>query len=357
MILGWEYITYYTPDSHIYIAIAKELPSLKTTIFPLFYPLLLKSAYLIFHDYDVGAKFLNISLIIFILTFVKHKGFYWKEIWMLFTFSSLQSIYTMIWSENVILVLIILYSYYNYKFLKNEINPNLFLNVSCLLLLFMFATKYTSVFFLVANFIFAMYLVFKRKNDKATSYFLSTVISLILFSLYLVFNYILGGSFAGRRGIPTSFNYTEYFFSSLKNIPLSYDPFAIAIQKISIKIKLLYDLPYITIVPYFISYLVTAIVIMKFRKLRNKKIDSITIFYIITSLVFLLFTFISSYFTKIDIIDSRLLINFYLFLIVSVIYFMNENKIFIKDKYFLYGGVLSLIIYLVNLLIVKFLYR
>ena len=354
MILSWCYFNYYTPDSSVYIEIATHLPDLRTTIFPILYPVLLRLSAFVFGNYDFAAQLLNIILILFLFAFVKSKDFYWKEIWILFTFSSLQSIYPMIWSETLFLTIIILYSFYNFTFLTKGISSKKFIIINSFLLLLMIITKYSSIFFIGINFIFISYLIIVRNKKIAISYLLSMIISLLLFSVYFACNYILVGSFMGKRGVESDFDYLQYFFVSLKNIPLTYDPFSISIQRISIALKLKYDWTYITITSYMISYTITLILIFKFYRIKMKKYDTVIVFFILSSFTFLFLTFLSSYFTRIDIMDARLLLPFYVFLFICIIHFTHINKLYFKEKHLFVLGTLSLTIYMLNVIFCYF---
>lgn len=352
LLIGWSWTTYHSPDSYTYISIAKDLPNIKNTIFPIFYPLFLRLAESIFNSYDVAAKVINICCLIAIISFVKLKDFYWREIWVLLTFSSLQGIYPMIWSENLLLTLIIFYSYCQYKFLSNSMKSQQFILLNILLLFLMFLTKYNSIFFLIANFTFIIFLIGIGKRNLAFGYIISTIISLVLFFSYLTFNFFMVGSIVGKRGMTANFNYFSYFYESLKNISLTYNPFSIALQRISERIK---DyIPYSAKLNHLLSLLLTVILLVKFQKLQ-KHYDLITKFFFINSFVFLVFTFISSYFVTLDILDYRLLINFYLFLIFGVIQLMRNSNIVIKSRHAFLLGIISLFIFLLNLIISNFL--
>lgn len=352
LIFGWSWTSYHSPDSYTYISIAKELPNIKNAIFPIFYPLFLRLADSIFNSYDVAAKVINICCLIAIISFVKLKDFYWREIWVLLTFSSLQGIYPMIWSENLLLTLIIFYSYYHYKFLNNSMKSWEFILINILLFFLMFITKYNSIFFVIANFVFIIYLIRIGKRNLAFGYIVSTLISLVLFFFYLTFNFFMVGSIVGKRGMTADFNYLSYFYESLKNVSLTYNPFSLAVQRISERIK--DSIPYSAKLNYLFSFFLTVVLFVKFQKLQ-KQYDLITKFFFINSFVFLVFTLIASYFVTLDILDYRLLLNFYLFLIFGVIQHIHSSNIEIKSRYAFCLGFISLFIFLLNLIIVKFL--
>ena len=63
-------------DSLSYFGIASELPQLKTNLFPLGFPVLIKLFHSVFQDYFWTAKFLNISMVVVILVFSYFKKFY-----------------------------------------------------------------------------------------------------------------------------------------------------------------------------------------------------------------------------------------------------------------------------------------
>ena len=73
-------------DSLSYFGIASDLPQLKTNLFALGFPVLIKIFHFIFQDYFWAGKILNISMVTMILLFLDVKKFYFRE--MVFLFAS-----------------------------------------------------------------------------------------------------------------------------------------------------------------------------------------------------------------------------------------------------------------------------
>lgn len=351
MFLSWKEIIYYTPDSYSYIGLSKSLPDIKYSLFPIFLPVLLRIFSFFTKDYDIAFKVINLLSVIFIILFVRVKNFYWKEIWVIMTFSSFQNIFPMAWTENLFFSFLIAYCYYNFKFLNREINKNQFLFYNSFLLIIMCLLKYNAMFIIIGS-IISGFLIRKKDYFFSKYCFFSTIISGTLFSVYLVFNFFQTGSITGNRDLPNNFGYINYFINSVRNVPLTYDPVAFSLQRIAVKIKLEYGFKYITILPYITSYLISFFSIRYLIKLKNIKIDAFSFFCIISSINFLVFTFITGFNTKIDVLDFRLLLSFYVFLLIGIINTLKNN---IKVKYFdnklFLLGIVSLIIFTISLVI------
>lgn len=344
MFLSWKEIIYYTPDSYSYIGLSKSLPDIKYSLFPLLLPVLLRVFSLFTNDYDIAFKVINLLSVIFIISFVRVKKFYWKEIWVIMTFSSFQNIFPMAWTENLFFSFLIVYCYYNFKFLNREINKNQFLFYNSFLLIIMCLLKYNAMFIIIGSVISGF--LIRKKN-----YFFSTIISGTLFSVYLVFNFFQTGSITGNRDLPNNFGYINYFINSVRNVPLTYDPIAFSLQRIAVKIKLEYGFKYITILPYITSYLISFFSIRYLIKLKNIKIDTFSFFCIISSITFLVFTFIAGFNTKIDVLDFRLLLSFYVFLLMGIINTLKKNiKVKYFDKKLFLLGIVNLIIFSISLI-------
>ncbi|WDT68129.1 hypothetical protein [Cloacibacterium sp. TD35] len=350
MFLSWKYLNYYTPDSYNYIRLSKDLPNIKDSVFPLFLPIILWFVEFFTKNYDLTFKIINLFSVIFILSFVRIKNFFWKEVWVMMTFSALQNIYPMAWSENILLVFIILYCYYNYNFLKGRINENKFLFYNTLLLLAMLFIKYNSVFILFSCFLFAL-LIRKRNIIFSKNYLLSAIISLSIFLGYLMFNFYHTGNLTGVRGGGINFNYLSFLFHSLVNVPLVIDPLSFSLHRIAVKIKLEYEIFYITLVPYVLSYLLNLLFIYFYFKQKNKNFDVFTFFCLLSSLIFIVCNFIAAFTTKIDVLDFRLLMFYYIFLLIGVVNSLKINlKISNYDHKLLIIGIFSIVSFCFSLI-------
>lgn len=349
MLLSWKYAVCYTPDSYKYIEISKDLPRFTDSIFPLFYPVLIRFGEFLTGNYDMTIKLINLFAVIFILFFVRLKKFYWKEIWIMMTFSSFQHIFPMAWTESTLLVFLIVYSYYNYKFLKNEITAPRFFTYHTLLLVAMLLIKYSSIFILLSCLIFALFLM-KRSKNFSKYYFISSLITLLFFILYLFFNFYLTGKFTGVRGIPSHFNYLEFMVNSIKRIPLTYDPLGFSLHRMSMTMKNESGISYINKFPYLLSYLFSFFCLYFFVSLKDKRKDFFTLFCVITSFTFLICTFIVGGITKIDVLDYRLLLCFYVFLLIGVIHCIRLNTSNYHLK-LIFIGVFSLLVFTFSIIL------
>lgn len=345
MFLSWKYINCYSTDSFTYIRLANALPRIEDSIFPFLYPAMMKGITFFYKDYDFAFKVMNIFSVIFIFSFVRAKEFYWREIWILLTFSCFQNIYPLALSESLFFPLLIMFCYYNYKFLNKEIAGKKFVITCVLLLCFMFLVKYNTLFIIISTLLFALLLI-KKNNFFARFYLLVGAISLILYFLFVLFNFFETGYFTGRRGLPEDFKYLYYVINSVKNIPLSFDPFAYSLQRIAVKVKIYYGFYYVTVIPYFTSYLVVIYLAFNLYRLKVKE-NLFVLFCAISSITFLFFSFVSAYKTQIDVLNFRLLLAFNVFTLVGII---NLIEVKLNDVTLLSLGVLCILIFQISLI-------
>lgn len=349
MFFAWQNINCYSPDSYRYIKLADDLPKLYDSVFPFLFPFLLKITNYFLEDYHSTFKLINLFSVIFILAFVKIKNFYWKEIWVLMTFSSLQNIFPRALPENLLFSLLIVFCYVNHEFLNKKLSPKKFVFFATFLLTAMFLLKYNSIFIVFSCFLFAFII-----KDKMilTNYFLTSVISAIIFISYLALNFYYTGHFTGIRGTSASFNFSEFVVGSFRNIPLAYDPFAFSLRRIAVAAKIYFGLTYVTIVPYVLSYMLSIFAVIYFAKRKQKVYDTFTFLCIVIAVVFLICSLFVGSLTKIDTLDFRLLLVFYVFVCIGAFHWMRVN--FINyDHILLFIGIASIVVFCFSLSIQK----
>lgn len=327
LIGNYLHYSFTTDDSLSYFEIAKKLPSIQNSLFPIGYPSLLKIIAFITNDYILSYKILNIILISLSFYIPFYYNFYWKQIWCILTFTPFLEIYLHAWSEVVLIPLILLFTILNYKFIKEEISPIRFIIITSVILFGMLIIKYNSIFFLLSTIIFS---IINKKNRK--SYFTLCIISLFLFCVYLFFNYSLTGHAMGARLDP---NYSADLFlkKSLTNAFLTLNPLKSFITKnitTEIYTSLLQIISFIFLVFIFIKSLKT-----KF-----------SLFLILQTIIFVFLTITSGLNTRIDFLDSRLLLGFYLFFYLSFVSIFNNNKKISNILYFF--SIASLLLSIIN---------
>ena len=313
LLFSWNLQNYITPDSLIYFSIAEDFPKINNSIFPILYPFLLRIFNILFNDYMISYKIINIFCIIFSFYFTLTRNFFWKQIWFILAFASFLQIFLYAWSENLIIPILIVFFYINYLYLNNltiKANKYVFLNSICLILLFL--TKYNSIFFLIPQAFMILYYI-KLSNKKYKPILLSLIIVTFTFGLYLFLNLELTQSFTGKRGMLNEMSYIRYLKLSLFNLPTTVDPISLSL------IKILYLKPHTFFwkIPYLFSFIFLSYLL--YLNVKNGKCTPFTILCFSSSMVFLIGSLISAYFTRIDVLGARLALGFYLPLFIGII--------------------------------------
>lgn len=360
LFIKWEFTQTISPDSEGYMDLARHFPYItemetynnhvimrvgQTTLFPLGYPIFLKMINSIFDDYLISYKVGAFLCVVFSLAFVRIKDFYWREIWMLFTFYPLLKLAPWAWAETLLVPLLIMVFYYNHRFLSGNISSKKFIFFYPVLLFLCVFIKYSSLFFIITHFIFGLYLRF-IKDKKSIAYFKVSILSLGVFVLYLFNNYFLTGFMTGERAtepkyilkILYSFSQVLFCMNPFINIGTNYREFSIEFYLL-IAISALSSL--------FILYFFWKNIINFLQSKSNDK--RLLILMLLHSGLFLMGTIYSYFTTKIDALDYRLLLGYYLFfffaVIISLPKFKNRNiRLFIISMICLFINTLSIII-------------
>lgn len=323
-----------SPDTYAYIDLAKKFPNIDNSLFPIFYPLCLKIVNFICNDYFISYKIICGISLLFSLFFVKFKNFYWREIWTLFTSISLMKIICFGWSEIIVIPLLLLIFYYNHQFLNNKISSKKNLTYSSLLLIICVLTKYSSLFFIGAFIAFSVILLL-IKDKKAKTYIRISSIASVGSIFYLLINFVLTGHPMGERIPPDGVDYNIRL--SLSHILFTLNPLFSGKQINYLGLSWDWEIAYLVSFLFFIFF-VTVII-----KYFNKDISisknitgirisikggesKILIINIIISTTFLFGTIYSYFITKIDILDFRLLLGYYLPFFFAVIVALPNRK-------------------------------
>ncbi|HCN47733.1 MAG TPA: hypothetical protein DIT10_01310 [Chryseobacterium sp.] len=324
LIIAWYIGDYLTPDSYDYIEIADHLPIIKDSLFPIFYPSLLKIINIIINDYLITYKIINIISILFCFIYTYKFKFYWKEIWAILAFSSFQYNYIFAWSENIIIPLLIIFLHLNYLFYTDKIDPKKYLLKNTITLVLLILTKYNSIFFVFPTAILS--LLYLRLSKKYFYALASCFISVLVLVFYLFLNYQFTGYFTGNRSELTKLNFMKYISLSKYEITTTIEPFGRPISKI----VELQSLTHIWQLPYLLSLGILGILgIAIFSVLKKSKyyVSKYNVFLIANSLTFICLTLVSAYFTRIDVLGPRLLLGFSFPLLLALFVFIKANKI------------------------------
>lgn len=360
LFIKWEFTRTISPDSEGYMDLARHFPYItemetynnhvimrveQTTLFPLGYPIFLKIINSIFDDYLISYKVGAFLCVVFSLVFVKIKDFYWREIWVLFTFYPLLKLTPWAWAETLLVPVLIMIFYYNHCFLNDKISSKKFVLFYPVLLFLCVFIKYSSLFFIIAHFLFAMYLRF-IKDEKSITYFKVPALSLGVFILYLINNYYLTGFMTGLRAselkyilkILYSFSQVLFCINPFINIGTNYRDFTLELYLL---------VAICTLSSLFILYFFVKNIINFLQSKSNDK--RLLILMLLHSGLFLMGTIYSYFTTKIDALDYRLLLGYYLFLFFAVIIslpkFKNRNiQLFIISMICLFINTLNIII-------------
>ena len=327
LFLRWEFTRSVSPDTYDYIDLAENLPMIQDSLFPIFYPICLKIINFITHDYLIAYKVVCGISLLFSLSFVRIKNFYWREIWVMFTFMSFIRIAPLVLSEVVLYPLLLLIFYYNHQFLMDKITSKKFVIFNSLLLIISVLTKYSSLFF-VGVFIGFSAILFLIKDKKAKPYIMSSFVALLGGMLYLFVNYSLTDYAMGKRVPPDGVYYNIRL--SFSQILFNLNPFFHTRTDNYLGFSFDWGVAYWGGVVFLLLF-----GWMIFRALRKSTIFSkpliiskineragggkILILNILLSLVFLFGTIYSYFVTKIDILDFRLLLGYYIPILFSVI--------------------------------------
>lgn len=313
LFVRWEITNTITNDTLNYIQLAKVLSNSDNThffsLFPIGYPILLAIIDFFIDNYIISYKVGAFLCLSFSLTFVKINDFYWREIWTLLSFHTFLSLTPMAWSETLMIPLLIIIFYYNYHFINDNISSKKILLFYPILLSSCVLVKYSSLFYIIAHFAFTLFLKFIQ-NEKYKTYLKITIISSILSIVYLIINYILTGFFTGKR-LPANEEQianTFRFFQIIYNL----NPFIGLSSNLGNITNIIFS------TPFFIFFLGIILKYIKISKIKSNN-NSLFIFNLLNSLFFLLGTLYSYFNTRIDPLDYRLLLGYYIFFFFSII--------------------------------------
>lgn len=318
-------------DTLSYIRIANDIPNIKSSLFPLGYPILLRFFYFLTNDFYFSGRIISILIVLFIGIFSYFKKFYFSEtVVLLSTKIFIFCTYNLI-SEGLFLAgLYFLFYFINSLFAENKKGLSFILPTS-ILLSSLFLIRYSGIFIYLSFIIFFL-LNFKKiafKNLKKEMFF-TIILSGILISIYMIFNYINFGEMMGE---------TERFPVDKSNISLDIIRNFLGIINLANPIFGVKPAHFtlITIVVEAILFIINItfiyFIFKIFRKEKTWKSNLTVVFLLITSITYLVFVIFTKFFQGIEELNTRMLsaTSFCLFLAVIIIYFktnFNKNIIF-----------------------------
>lgn len=322
ILIQWNIKDYCSYDSQYYFNFAKKLPIISDSLYPIFYPLLLRITNLFFDNYLISYKVLTIFSFGFSFFIVKYNNFFWREFWCLLSFTSFFKLAPWAWSEIIMIPLLLVYLLVNYQILTSKHQNNkMLIAINIFILLIMVTTKYSSLFIIASILPFCLYLFVKKNKAKAKDYLLIFFSGFMLAIIYLLLNKLNTGELMGVRLAP-DFGGKFNLRLSLSFILFNLNPFFHGKQS-----NLLGFITFGWQIAYITSILLTIILFYLIKKsLLTGYNHEMVVFCLISSLIVLGLTIYSYLTTRIDLLDFRLLLPFYFFFFSSVIFSIQSYK-------------------------------
>lgn len=297
-----------TNDSRDYYSIAENLPTITNSLFPILYPTFLKLFNTIFDNFFITSKVFNVICILLSLVISRKFLKEWKIFWIFTMTWGFMPIVTYSWSE-ILLIPLTLLLFVNFRNLFNK-QESAHVNITVLLVL-LFLTKYSLISVSIATLGISLIAYFKTREKEYKQLAISTMVSIVVCSVYLGCNYYFTGFLTGNRAAlgPVKTNLRLSLFNTLQSFnPLFSNFFGRT--------------------PYVVVVLLTIILFFVFYK-RIKLIFAhhikANILFIFLGLFYLLFLWATYFFIKIDVLSIRLLFPFYLMFFMGL--FINPIKI------------------------------
>ncbi|MGI9652419.1 hypothetical protein [Chryseobacterium sp. RLHN22] len=326
-----------TNDSRSYYGIASQLPKISESLFPIFYPFLLRIASFICGSYFVTSKIINVICILSFFLITKKYIEEWKILWLFSLSWFFFSILSNSWSEAVLIPLMTAIFVLQRKFWNTKGENNIYIIYHTLLLFLLFITKYSMVYMIIGTFLFGALMYIYTKQRKFLFFIYSAFFSIILALLYLYANYQLTGYFTGNRAALGDLNINLRL--SLFNTLQAVNPFFGNIYGRT---------PFFVVIIIFI--ILSVIYINRiFTIWREKKTENL--YFIFVGLFYLFFLWASYFYTKIDILNIRLLFPFcFLFFLGLIANNLETKKIKFYKYLIIFMYTLQILISLNNIL-------
>lgn len=326
-------------DTLSYIKIANDIPNIKSGLFPLGYPSLLRFFYIFTNDFYFSGRIISVLIIAFIGVFSYFKKFYFKEtVILLATKIFIVCVYNLISEGLFLCVLYFLFYYINCLFTDKKKGFAFVLPVS-LLLVTLFLIRYSGIFIYLSVIIFFLLNFRKTEFVNFKKDILSTIIlSGVLISIYMIFNYFNFGGIMGEN---------ERFAVDKSNISLDIIRNFLGVINLANPIFGIKPAHFTSItivleaVLFILNLIFIGLIFNILKKEKPWKSNLTIVFLLISSVTYLVFVILSKFFQGIEELNTRMLsaTSFCLYFAVLIIYFKsNFNK-----KYIFYLAVFSLV--------------
>ncbi len=324
-----------TSDSVHYFRLAEQIPHVTWSVFPLGYPLLLKFFHLFNGDWFWTGKLSGIIIYIVIAAFSYLKKFHFREtIILLMTKIFFYSFFNII-SEGLFLALMYFLFYYLYQFFEGNRKGVHFYIPAAILVAIMFSVRYSAVYLLVGMGLFYLWWFVKRRkeiNFFRNDYFLFLLYSAVGIGVYMIFNYLNFGDFAGEkyRAKPYMTGIGEDFFRNVVSVFNSFNPV--------LGIKLQGHSPMVFAVEsvlMVINLIFIYFSVKIWRQYFRKNEGSFHQLLIVMGLVYTFFLFITIFFQGIEELNIRLLAESSICYFFSLIFLCFKEKRYEKPLFWL----------------------
>lgn len=323
-----------TPDSYYYLKLAKELPYIWDTTFPVLYPLVIKITNLFTDNYFLASKIFCLIAILFVYIYSYQKNFFWKEIWVIFSTASFLETNYWTWSETLYIPLLLVFSRISYLYLLNPENRKNIVYKLSIVLILISITRYSGLFIIVSIGIYIL-LYYWVKKKILFPLLISCTISALFFIIYLMYNKYLTGYPIGPRAHSLDMKNTLNIRLSFFNVFYVLNP--VINSRLILGYKINYILLFIVSLLLYIPVLVKIIKKQWILNIRN-------LYFLNLGIIFLGMTTLSYFIYKIDDLNSRLLLP-YIFFIFLFIAMLAKTW---KNQYLLLISYLSIIISILN---------
>mgnify|MGYP000004510295 FL=1 len=326
-------------DTLSYIKIADSIPDVKSNLFPLGYPLIIRLFHSFTDDYYFSARIVSILTVLLIGVFSYFKKFYFKEtIILLCTKIFVFCIYNLI-SEGLFLGIFYFLIYYFHEFFSKNKKGWSFILPTSLLFLALFLTRYSGIFIYAAILIF--FLINYRKptfKNYKKDFFFVIILSGFFIASYMLYNFLNFGGIMGEN---------ERFSVDKSSIGLDIIRNFLGVMNLAnpiLGIKPAHFTPITIIIEFFLFFINLIFIYLiyhLFKKNKAWKSDFTITFLLISSATYLVLVIISKFFQGIEELNTRMLSesSFPLFLSAIILYFQSDyNK-----KIIFYLAVFSLL--------------
>ena len=325
-------------DSLSYFGIASDLPQLKTNLFPLGFPVLIKIFHFIFQDYFWAGKILNISMVTMILLFSYVKKFYFRETVLLFAGKTFFFAFNLVISEGLFLFLLYFLFYLFYERFQDKISSRHFVFYASAILILLFTVRYSGIYIYLGTGVFWLWMLLRRRIFAFQKDILKVlVVSGAGIIAYLSFNYFVYGSFTGEhlRGAPARI-YPVYVVRNILAMVNIIDPF-IGIKPASNSfVSIAFQVGLMLIDLLLLRYFVKLVM----RKKHDLQMEFHYLLWIIAA-IYTLSMFVSGFYQQIEELNVRMLAaaNFCMAFSFLIIYFKDLKT----DRFIFRVGVFFLI--------------